>query len=77
MSDPDTHGQNMQTGYGRSEDGYHAPVGVDDEARRRGQRLTSGRSEATPFIALGSVTVVIATLVAVAVALAALAYFLA
>jgi hypothetical protein len=49
----------------------------DDGSRSVEQKLASGRSEKTPFIALGSVIVVIAALVAVAVALAALAYFLA
>lgn len=52
-------------------------MGAEDRTRNVGQKLASGRSEATPFIALGSVIVVIAALVAVAVALAALAYFLA
>jgi hypothetical protein len=50
---------------------------ADDGSRNVEQKLASGRSEETPFIALGSVIVVIAALVAVAVALAALAYFLA
>ena len=48
-----------------------------DESRDAEQELASGQSEATPFLALSSVTVVIACLVAAAVALAALAYFLA
>jgi hypothetical protein len=48
-----------------------------DEPRNVEQELASGQNEATPFIALTSVIVVIACLVAVAVALAALAYFLA
>jgi hypothetical protein len=48
-----------------------------DESRDVGQELASGESEATPFLALSSVIIVIACLVAVAVALAALAYLLA
>ena len=48
-----------------------------DESRDVEQELASGQSEATPFLALSSVIVVIACLVAAAVALAALAYFLA
>ena len=52
-------------------------MGVDDGSRNVEQKLASGRSEKTPLIALGSVIVVIAGLFAVAVALAALAYFLA
>jgi hypothetical protein len=45
--------------------------------RTAGQELASGRPGWTPFAALGSVAGVIAVLVALAVALAALAYFLA
>jgi hypothetical protein len=45
--------------------------------RTAGQKLASGRPAWTPFAALGSVAAVIALLVAVVVALAALAYFLA
>jgi hypothetical protein len=45
--------------------------------RTAGQKLASGRPAWTPFAALGSVALVIAVLVAVVVALAALAYFLA
>ena len=52
-------------------------MGVDHDSRNLEQELASGQSEATPFIALSSVVLVIAALVAVAVALAALAYFLA
>jgi hypothetical protein len=48
-----------------------------DESRNVEQELASGQSEATPFLALSSVIVVIGCLVAVAVALAAVAYFLA
>jgi hypothetical protein len=48
-----------------------------DESRDVGQELAAGQSEATPFLALSSVIVVIACLVAIAVGLAALAYFLA
>ena len=47
------------------------------EDRTTGQKLASGRPAWTPFVALGSVAGVIALLVAVVVALAALAYFLA
>jgi hypothetical protein len=45
--------------------------------RTAGQQLASGRAWWTPFAALASVAGVIAVLVALAVALAALAYFLA
>lgn len=45
--------------------------------RTAGQKLASGRPAWTPFVALGSVAVVIALVVAVVVGLAALAYFLA
>jgi hypothetical protein len=48
-----------------------------DGSRSTEQKLASGRSEETPFLALGSVVVVLAALVAIAVALAALAYFVA
>jgi hypothetical protein len=48
-----------------------------DESRDVGQELAAGQSEATPFLALSSVVVVIACLVAIAVGLATLAYFLA
>jgi hypothetical protein len=48
-----------------------------DESRDVGQELASGQSGATPLIALSSVVIVIACLVALAVTLAALAYFLA
>ena len=67
----------LQTGYGYGADGYHGDMGVDHDSRNLEQELASGQSEATPFIALSSVILVIAALVAVAVALAALAYFLA
>jgi hypothetical protein len=48
-----------------------------DDSRDVEQELASGQNEATPILALSSVILVIACLVAVAVALAALAYFLA
>jgi hypothetical protein len=47
-----------------------------DESRDAEQELASGQSEATPFLALGTVVVVIACLVVVAVSLAAIAYLL-
>jgi len=47
------------------------------EPRNVEQEFASGQDEATPVVALGSVIIVIAGLVAVAVALAALAYFVA
>jgi len=52
-------------------------MGSDDASRNVEQELAAGQSEATPFIALSSVVVLIAALVAVALALTALAYFLA
>ena len=52
-------------------------MGLRDGSRNIEQKLASGRSEETPFLALGSVIVVIAAFVAVAVALAAFAYSLA
>ena len=52
-------------------------MSTDHDTRDVEQELASGQSEATPFLALGSVIVVIGVLVAVAVALAALAYLLA
>lgn len=51
-------------------------VVVDDE-RTTEQKVASGRPEWTPFALLGSVFGVIAVLVAIVVALAALAYYLA
>ncbi|HJR94838.1 MAG TPA: hypothetical protein VJ807_05330 [Gaiellaceae bacterium] len=54
----------------------YASVMVDDE-RTTEQKIASGRPEWTPFALLGSVIGVIAVLVAIVVALAALAYFLA
>jgi hypothetical protein len=48
-----------------------------DASRDVEQELASGQSEATPFLALSSVIVVLAILAAVAVALAAVAYLLA
>ena len=50
---------------------------VKDESRDVEQELASGQSEATPFLALSSVIVVIGALVAVALALAVVAYVLA
>ena len=50
---------------------------VDDDTRNVEQELASGQSEATPFLALSSVIIVVACLVAVALALAAVAYLLA
>lgn len=47
------------------------------DGRTVSQEVASGRPAWTPFAALGSVIGVIAVLVAVGVALAALAYFLA
>ena len=52
-------------------------MSTEHDTRDVEQELASGQSEATPFVALGSVFVVIGVLVAVAVALAALAYLLA
>jgi hypothetical protein len=54
----------------------YAYVMADDE-RTTEQKIASGRPEWTPFALLGSVIGVIAVLVAIVVALAALAYFLA
>jgi hypothetical protein len=58
-----------------------APAGyaftMAEEERTTEQKVASGRPEWTPFALLGSVFGVIAVLVAVVVALAALAYFLA
>jgi hypothetical protein len=48
-----------------------------DEPRDLEQELASGQSEATPFLALGSVILVLAGLVAVALTLAAIAYLVA
>jgi hypothetical protein len=48
-----------------------------DDSRDLEQELASGQNEATPLIALSSVIVVIACLVAVALALAVAAYLLA
>jgi hypothetical protein len=48
-----------------------------DDERTTEQKIASGRPEWTPFALLGSVFGVIAVLVAIVVALAALAYFLA
>jgi hypothetical protein len=48
-----------------------------DDERTTEQQIASGRPEWTPFALLGSVIGVIAVLVAIVVALAALAYFLA
>jgi hypothetical protein len=50
---------------------------MGDDERTTEQQVASGRPEWTPLALLGSVIGVIAVLVAVAVALAALAYFLA
>jgi hypothetical protein len=50
---------------------------VADDERTTEQKIASGRPEWTPFALLGSVFGVIAVLVAIVVALAALAYFLA
>ena len=50
---------------------------MGDDERTTEQQVASGRPDWTPFALLGSVIGVIAVLVAVAVALAALAYFLA
>ena len=50
---------------------------TDDDTRTLEQEVAAGENEATPFIALGSVIVVIATLFAVALALAVVAYVLA
>jgi hypothetical protein len=48
-----------------------------EDERTTEQKVASGRPEWTPFALLGSVIGVIAVLVAIVVALAALAYFLA
>lgn len=50
---------------------------MGDDERTTEQQVASGRPDWTPFALLGSVFGVIAVLVAIAVALAALAYFLA
>jgi hypothetical protein len=50
---------------------------VSDERRAVGQEIASGRPAWTPVAALGSVVGVLAVLVAVALALATLAYLLA
>ena len=61
----------------------HSPNGSrNSEAHRDADRsleqeIAAGRSPATPFLMLGSVVGVIAVLVAIALGLAALAYFLA
>jgi hypothetical protein len=49
----------------------------DHETRDTEQQLAAGQSDTTPLIALSTVIVVIGALVAVALALAALAYLLA
>lgn len=49
----------------------------DDPTRDVEQELASGQSEATPFLAISSVTLVVAALFAVALALAVVAYVLA
>ena len=49
----------------------------DDETRSVEQEVASGESEATPVVAIGSVAIAIAALVAVALTLAVLAYVLA
>jgi hypothetical protein len=50
---------------------------MGDDQRTTEQQIASGRPAWTPFALLGSVIGVVAALVAIAVALAALAYFLA
>lgn len=50
---------------------------MKDEPRDLEQELAAGQNEATPFWALSSVILTIAALVAVALGLVALAYFLA
>jgi hypothetical protein len=60
----------------RQRTGYVFGV-ADEEERTTEQKIASGRPEWTPFALLGSVFGVIAVLVAIVVALAALAYFLA
>jgi hypothetical protein len=50
---------------------------MTDDSRHLEQELASGQSEATPVLALSSVMIVIACLVAIAVALATVAYLLA
>ena len=52
-------------------------MAVEDDSRDVERELASGQSEATPFLALGSVILVIGGLVAVALTLAAIAYLLA
>jgi hypothetical protein len=52
-------------------------VHADDDTRSLEQELAAGESEATPFLALGSVILVIAALFAVALTLAVVAYLLA
>ncbi|HET9436567.1 MAG TPA: hypothetical protein VFO64_00080 [Gaiellaceae bacterium] len=50
---------------------------TDDDTRDVEQELAAGQSETTPALALSSVILTVAALVAVALTLVALAYFLA
>jgi hypothetical protein len=50
---------------------------TDDDTRSVEQEIASGQSETTPVFAIGSVIGVIGALFAIALGLAALAYFLA
>lgn len=50
---------------------------IDDDNRSLEQELAAGESEATPVIAIGSVIAIVATLFAIALALAVVAYVLA
>jgi hypothetical protein len=52
-------------------------VRTDDDTREVEQELAAGQSETTPVAALSSVVLAVATLVAVALVLVALAYWLA
>jgi len=66
-----------KTGYSGPASGYALRVASEHETRDTEQQLAAGQSETTPLIALSTVIVVIGGLVAVALALAAIAYLLA
>lgn len=63
--------------YGSSRRGYSEGVRTDDDTRKVEQELAAGQSESTPVLALSSVIVAVGVLVAIALGLAALAYWLA
>jgi hypothetical protein len=48
-----------------------------DEAERLGKKLATGRSEATPFLALSAVGIAVAVLVVAVIALVVIAIYLA